>query len=103
MTCDSCGWVVRDADGRIQCGRPRRYPIKITDAKRAACNRRRAASVKRFDRLLVGVANVAKDAEGWTSIFYKNGAVFRCRGPVVDESVKLMGLNRRWLNEKNKS
>jgi len=51
-----------------------------------------ARRVKQFEKCLIGATRATRDTAGRVTVFYKNGAVFHCSGPVVDNSIKLVGL-----------
>jgi len=50
---------------------------------------RQNKAVKEFNRLLKdkSILLIKKETSGFYCITYKNGAHFRCRGPVVDNSL----------------
>jgi hypothetical protein len=60
---------------------------KLQEQKRVAAMKNKA--IKSFNKLLKdkNIRTIKKETSGFYCITYKNGAQFRCRGPVVDNSL----------------
>lgn len=75
--------------------------MKLCDSCDKECGRDRAQIRTCYQRLKHGrqlekvvknAIEIRKDAKtGWYDVVFANGSVFHCRGPLVDECLKIQG------------